>query len=161
MNLQLLNESPINEDFISAEVFLGYVAKMALEKIKGIEHSFAMHLISETAERMLRLTPQQAESIYETRIHLLYKEKDGFIALLQWFFSKSRMRRKRTEQPIRLNDLASIQLTEKQAMGYLLLAASGLDFLTAQIQVFEIETHLLMRTTSQQEARSKLNQFYK
>ena len=94
-----------------------------------------MHLISETAERMLRLTPQQAESIFETRIHLLYKEKDGFIALLQWFFSKSRMRRKRTEQPIRLNDLASIQLTEKQAMGYLLLVANGLDFLAAQIQV--------------------------
>lgn len=161
MNMQLLDESPINENFISADVFLGYVAKMALEQIKGIEHSFALHLISETAERMVRLTPQQADSIFETRIHLLYKEKDGFIALLQWFLSKSRMRRKRPEQPIRLNDLASIELTEKQAMGYLLLAASGLDFLTAQIQVFELETHLLLRTASQQEARSMLNQLYK
>ena len=67
---------------------------------------------------------------------------------------------KRTEQPIRLNDLASIQLTEKQAMGYLLLVRKRIRFSRGANSGFELETHLLMRTTSQQ-ARSKLYHLYK
>jgi hypothetical protein len=161
MSVQILKDMPISDKMISADVFLGFVLKMSLEKIKGMERSFGLHLAMETAERMLRLSPKEVEPIFETRLHLLYQEKSGFIGLFRWFFAKSRMRRKSIKNIIeahRLNGLTTIQITEKQAMGYLLLAAKGLDFLTEQIRIFEIETHLLMRTASQEDAKQAFNQ---
>lgn len=161
MSLQLLDERPISDQSIRADVFLGCVAKMSFEKIKGMERPFALHLISDTAEVLLRQTPEKIEPVFETRMNLLYNEKGGFLALLQWSFAKRKMRRKKPVLSIERNtisELSKIKVTEKQAMACLLLAASSLDFLTQQIQVFELETHLVMRTISEGEAKAQFNQ---
>jgi|GEM_PF-5806933 len=162
MSVQILKDRPISDETISADIFLGYVLKMALEKIKGMERSFGLHLATETAERMLRLAPKEVEPVFETRLHLLYQEKSGFVGLIRWFFAKSRMRRKSIKPIIQANQiirLSTVQISEKQAMGYLLLAASGLDFLEEQIHIFEVETHLLLRTVSVKEAKRAYEAF--
>lgn len=161
MKVQILIDSPINDSIISANIFLGYVAKMSLETIEGIERPFALTLISDMAKNMTKYTPEQVEPIFETSTSVLYENKSGIKALLQWFFSKRRMRRTNTNALIdkkQLQQLSELHITEKQAIGYLLLTANGLCFLPEQILVFEAETHLLMRTVSQQEAQSIYHQ---
>ncbi|MFF2017800.1 hypothetical protein [Paenibacillus sp. NPDC058177] len=160
MKVQILKELPINDNIIAADVFLGYVTKMS-ESIEGLEPSLALNLVLTTAENMTKYTPQQVEPIFNTRKDMLYQSKSGFMALLQWFFSKRRMRRTTPNSVMdknRLQQLSALQITEKQAIGFLLLTANGLCFLTEQILVFEAETHLLMRTVSQQEAESTYHQ---
>ncbi|MNW54317.1 hypothetical protein D3C74_319130 [compost metagenome] len=161
MKVQMLIDSPINDTIITADVFLGYVAKMSLETIEGIERPLALHLILKIANNMTKYTPQQVEPIFDTSTSVLYQNKSGVKALLQWFFSKRRMRRTKPNSIMdknRLQQLSDLHITEKQAIGYLLLTASRLCFLPEQILVFEAETHLLMRTVPQQEAKSIFQQ---
>ncbi|WP_145414882.1 hypothetical protein [Paenibacillus xylanexedens] len=162
MKVQMLKELPINDDIITADVFLGYVSQMSLESIESIERPIALHLILKTADNMTKYTPEQVEAIFETRKEVIYQNKSGFKALLQWFFSKRRIRRTNPNSVLdthHLQQLSTLQLTERQAFGYLLLTANGLCFLPEQILVFEAETHLLMRTISQQSAESTYHQF--
>jgi hypothetical protein len=161
MKVQMLKELPINDDIITADVFLGYVAQMSLESIESIERSIALHLVLKTADNMTKYTAEQVEPIFETRKDVIYQSKSGFKALLQWFFSKRRIRRSNPKSEMdknQLQQLSTLKLTEKQAVGYLLLTANGLCFLPEQILVFEAETHLLMRTVSPQEAQSTYHQ---
>ncbi|MNT64734.1 hypothetical protein D3C72_2026580 [compost metagenome] len=66
---------------------------MSLESIESIERPIALHLILKTADNMTKYTPEQVEPIFETRKEVIYQNKSGFKALLQWFFSKRRIRR--------------------------------------------------------------------
>lgn len=137
--------------------------KMSLKNIEGLEKSFGNHLIKETAELMLRHTPKEVEPVFDSRLDLIYQKKSGVVSLFRWFLAKSRMRRKSVKNNIEhhyLTSLTTLQITEKQAMGYLLLAANGMDFLMEQIRVFEAETHLLLRTVPHEEAKQTFNKYF-
>jgi hypothetical protein len=154
-HMQLIKENPLSDELISAGAFVGYVLITTHEVINLKEKTFALHLANGTAERMLRIPNDQIESFFDTRHSSIYqKEGYGFGQLAAWFLSKFKMRRKpfRIASNLNFASLEDHYITEKQAMGYMLLAATSLDFLFEQRQIFELETHLQMRMVPTEKA---------
>lgn len=149
-NIEILKENPLTDNQLDFEEVIGFVI-LASNNL-GIVEEHWQHLVREMVLALEKTDSVIAEETYYNPDYV----KDGLISLSKWAVAKAKLNQPidRNEKLLLMGDdrLIDIVITEKQAVGYMILAAKKLNFLHSQIQYLEMEIHHLLITTESKQA---------
>ncbi|NTU22471.1 hypothetical protein HPY28_19295 [Brevibacillus sp. HB1.2] len=149
-SIEVLEENPLTGNEIDFEEVIGFVI-MASTNL-GIAEGHWQHLVREMVLEVEKTDSLIAEEAYFNPSYV----KDGLMSLSKWTVTKAKLSHSidRKEKLTLMGDgrLSEVFVTEKQAVGYMILAAKKLHFLHEQIKALEMEVHYLLITTESEQA---------
>ncbi|WP_419877962.1 hypothetical protein [Brevibacillus centrosporus] len=156
-SVEVLEENPLTDGELDFEEVLGYVITASANL--GIAEGHWQHLVKE----MVLIAEKTASVIAEETYFNPGYVKDGLMSLSKWTVAKAKL-----AQPIARSEklalmgndrLSRVVVTERQAVGYMMLAAKNLNFLHEQIKVLEMEVHYLLISMEPEEAHDTFLDF--
>lgn len=149
-SIEVLKENPLTDNELDFEEVIGFVI-MASTNL-GIAESYWQHLVREMVLVVEKTDSMIAEETYFNPGYV----KDGLMSLSKWTVAKAKLSHPidRKEKLSLMGDdrLSDVFVTEKQAVGNMILAAKKLNFLHEQIKALEMEIHYLLITTESEQA---------
>ncbi|WP_314303933.1 hypothetical protein [Brevibacillus parabrevis] len=149
-SVEVLEANPLTDSELDFEEVLGYVITAAANL--GIAETRWQHL----AREMVLVVEKTASTVAEETYIAPAYVRDGIMSLSKWTIAKAKLNNSidpKEKVTLMGNDrLENVIVTERQAVGYMILAAKNLGFLHEQIKVLEMELHYLLVTMDIEEA---------